>query len=104
MVSNRPWLLPALAAVELILAVVLAALSALHIYLTVLNSRQVRRFVECSVNQQAFNGLINESIAYATRTNPALLPVLAEAGLRIVPSTNTPAPPKVPVRSSRPAR
>lgn len=107
MITNRPWVLPALAAVELVMAVVLAALSALHIYLTVLNSRQVRRFMECSVNQQAFNGLINESIAYATRTNPALLPALAEAGLKIVPATNTlasPAASKIPVRTPRPTR
>ena len=38
--------MPTLAAAQLILAVVLAALCALHIYLTVLNSRQVRRLFE----------------------------------------------------------
>jgi len=82
--------MPALAAIQLMLAVVLAALAALHIYLTVLHSRQVRRFMTCQNNQQAFQGLVNESIAYATRTNPALIPALAEAGLKIVPSTNSP--------------
>ena len=107
MVSKRPWVLPTLAAVQLILAVALAALCALHIYLTVLNSRQVRRFMECNVNQQAFNGLVNESIAYATRTNTAVLPALAEAGLKIVPSTNappSPLAPKPPARSLRSPR
>jgi hypothetical protein len=103
-VSKRPWVLPTLAAVQLILAVVLAALCALHIYLTVLNSRQVRRFMECNVNQQAFNGLVNESIAYATRTNPAVLPALAEAGLKIVPSTNALPGPVAPKPSARTPR
>lgn len=101
--------MPTLAAAQLILAVVLAALCALHIYLTVLNSRQVRRLVECNMNQQAFSGLVNESIAYGTRTNPGILPALAEAGLRIVPATNAPAtaapiPPKPSARPSRPNR
>lgn len=82
--------MPALAAIQLMLAVALAALAALHIYLTVLNSRQVNRVMQCQINQQAFQGLINQSIAYATRTNPALIPALAEAGLKIVPSTNSP--------------
>lgn len=68
------------------LAVALAALTALHIYLTVLNSGQVRRYLQCTENQQNFNGLVNESVAYATRTNPALLPALAAAGLRITPA------------------
>jgi len=81
--------MPALAAIQLMLSVALAALCALHIYLTVLNSRQVSRVVKCQINQQAFQGLINQSIAYATRTNPGLIPALAEAGLKIVPSTNS---------------
>lgn len=73
------------------LAVALAALTALHIYLTVLNSRQVRRYMQSTANQQNFNGLVNESVAYATRTNPAILPALAAAGLRITPASNPPA-------------
>lgn len=73
------------------LAVALAALTALHIYLTVLNSRQVRRYMQSTANQQNFRGLVNESVAYATRTNPALLPALAAAGLRITPASNAPA-------------
>ncbi|MCW5559812.1 MAG: hypothetical protein KIT22_18500, partial [Verrucomicrobiae bacterium] len=88
--SKRPSFMPALAAIQLMLSVVLSALAALHIYLTVLHSRQVSRFMKCQNNQQAFQGLINESIAYATRTNRALIPALAEAGLKIVPSTNAP--------------
>ena len=86
-------LLPALAAIQLMLAVALAALTALHIYLTVLNSRQVRRYLQANANQQNFNGLVNESVAYATRTNPALLPALAAAGLGSPPS-NPPALPR----------
>lgn len=104
---KRPWLLPALAAVQLVLAVVLAALSALHIYETVLNSRQVRRYLECQVNQQAFTGLVNASIAYGTRTNPGILPALAKAGLKIVPTTNAPAgaaPAKTSHRTPGPAK
>lgn len=92
--------MPALAAVQLMLAVVLAALAALHIYLTVLNNRQARRLQQCEVNRQAFNGLVRETFAYASRVNPALLPDLADAGLRLSPMTNDPA--GVPATPRRP--
>lgn len=87
---KRPWLLPALAGVELMLAVMLAALCALHIYYTVVNNRLARRLFEHNVNQKAFNSLVAQSLHYGTRSNPAVLRALQDAGLRVDISSNAP--------------
>ncbi len=99
---KRPWLLPALAGLQLILAVVLAALCALHIYYTVLNNRQARRLYEYNVNRQAFGALVRESVAYGTLSNRAVLQALSDAGVQLNLSSNAPVQPKsAPVKGNR---
>ena len=104
---KRPWLLPALAGLELALAVVLAALSALHIYYTVLNNRAARRLMEANMNRQAFNTLVNESFAYGSRSNSGVISALAEAGIHINveggPGAPAPSPASAP-RTPKPTR
>ncbi len=99
---KRPWLLPALSGLELILAVVLAALCALHIYYTVLNNRQARRLYEYNINRQAFGALVRESVAYGTLSNRAVLQALSDAGVQLNLSSNAPVQPKpAPVKGNR---
>lgn len=88
---KRSWLLPMLAGVELVIAVVLAALCALHIYYTVLNNRQARRLYEVNANRQAFGALVRESVTYGTRSNRAVLQALSDAGVQWNNLTNLPA-------------
>jgi|GEM_PF-1295176 len=95
---KRQWLLPALAGLELIFAVVLAALCALHIYYTVLNNRQARRIYEYNVNRQAFGALVRESLAYGSQSNRAVLQALIEAGVQLNVTSNAPV---VPIKRSR---
>ncbi len=97
---KRPWLLPALAGVELVFAVVLAALCALHIYYTVVNNRLARRIYEYNVNRQAFAALLRESMTYGTVSNRAVLQALTDAGIQVNISTNLP-PAQAPGRRSR---
>jgi hypothetical protein len=88
---KRSWLLPTLAGAELVIAVVLAALCALHIYYTVLNNRQARRLYEVNANRQAFGALVRESVAYGTHSNRAVLQALSDAGVKLNGLTNLPA-------------
>ncbi|HAB16436.1 MAG TPA: hypothetical protein PLX89_13810 [Verrucomicrobiota bacterium] len=88
---KRPWLLPALVGIELTGAVILAALCALHIYYTVLNNQQARRVVNYNLNRQAFSALAQDSVAYGTLSNRAVLKALIESGLPLNIVTNPPA-------------
>ena len=103
---KRSWLLPSLAGLELALAVMLAALSALHIYYTVLNNRAARRLMDANRNRQAFNTLVGESVAYGTRSNSGVISALAEAGIRInlEGAQGAPAPAPVAPRTTKPTR
>ena len=83
--------LSTLAAVQLSLAVVLAALCALHIYYTAMANRQALRLHTHNVNRQAFEGLVRESFQYGNASNRAIIRALAESGLVLDLSTNTPA-------------
>ncbi len=83
--------LSALAGIQLCLAVVLAALCALHIYYTAMANRQALRLHTHNVNRQAFEGLVRESFHYGNASNRSILKALAENGLVLDLSTNTPA-------------
>jgi hypothetical protein len=83
--------LSTLAAVQLSLAVVLAALCALHIYYTAMANRQALRLHRHNVNRQAFEGLVRESFQYGNASNRAIIRALAESGLVLDLSTNTPS-------------
>lgn len=95
--KGRPQL-STLAAIQLSLAVVLAALCALHIYSTAMANRQALRLHTHNVNRQAFEGLVRESLHYGNTSNRAILRALAESGLVLDLSTNNPGarPPSTP--------
>ncbi len=84
--------LSTLAGIQLCLAVVLAALCALHIYYTAMANRQALRLHTHNVNRQAFEGLVRESFHYGNTSNRAILRALAENGLVLDLSTNNPGP------------
>ena len=83
--------LSTLAGIQLALAVVLAALCALHIYYTAMANRQALRLHTHNVNRQAFEALIRESFHYGNASNRAILKALAENGLVLDLSTNNTA-------------
>ncbi len=98
---KRSWLLPALAGAELVFAVVLAALCALHIYYTVVNNRQARRLYEANQNRQAFSALVRESVSYGSQSNRAVLQALADAGVQFNVSSNATVVPSGPAARNR---
>ena len=84
--------LSTLAGIQLSLAVVLAALCALHIYYTAVANRQAMRLHTHNVNRQAFEGLVRESFHYGNASNRAILKTLGESGLVLDLSTNNAGP------------
>lgn len=81
-----------LASLQIILALLLAALCAWHIYATRVMNRQANALAMSAHNRRAYDLLLAASIEYAGR-NAAIHPTLRAVGVTI--TTNAPAtPPK----------